>query len=683
MADYPLPILLIKPDLQLSDVYDVSAIEELQTDYKCFTEEDFQTALLQAQHEINLELLEEQEHATSAASRDSTPHVQARLSPIIPARHCQLIEVEQLEEDNIHKEEDYRGNRHHLSTKIVEPATRKDGTDISSKARMPQNESNASSQDNCKHTENSRTGRNEESTDIHAITDILDRLHTQVNTQEDTEDQTTIRPQAKEKVSPKKTRSKADASEEDIAYLEGNLVGMNRMFEELLQCIHYHQSQTFANRGSEDPTEKEKTSNRFKEFTARFNRQLYQASQQFVSLRTAMNRNYLSTGHKAIDMIKLKQLTRSCSNLLSSLVHFAPLAGGNFFPSRFQYYLELLVDTGTILSTLHLNSVADLARNLRRVESLHAQLQNKQMLHSTSQLQPAADNRSQLRSTTASTRKTASNSSNNMKCNSVLGGTPKSTQQQRSNLARSKQQQKQQQQQLVTQVNTKGVAKRNTQPIKTLPVNEISTIDAQRARPVFTRDWATQHGTGGITGEPMPQSVTTTDSHNTPTSSSKATVYRSLHSYLDKAAVAASMNNTITTLGEVDEGDLEEESLLEGVTPHESTVRIPGVSGNDAVISHQPLLDSKLLLDEAPTSRSKQTALKQVLNRVHNLELLALREQSKDDKSTSSVNPRDKNNAENRRPSTMVIPSVPDILDKIDVIKSDFLLIEQKYRFQS
>merc|ERR1719391_543291 len=50
---------MIKPDLQIDDIYDISEVDELRTELKFFTEDDLQAAILQAQKEINEELYRE------------------------------------------------------------------------------------------------------------------------------------------------------------------------------------------------------------------------------------------------------------------------------------------------------------------------------------------------------------------------------------------------------------------------------------------------------------------------------------------------------------------------------------------------------------------------------------------------------------------------------------------------
>ena len=152
---------------------------------------------------------------------------------------------------------------------------------------------------------------------------------------------------------------------EDVEHLNSSVRKINHTFSQLFECLDVNRNLV----GQQDPGEMDKSSRRSKEFNARFNRSLYQAEKELAGLKNGLNRGFLNTGIKTADCSRLKQLTRSCFNLLNNCLAFVPLAGScPPFPSRFMDLLELMVETGSLLSQVNVN-LLDFATNLREAEN--------------------------------------------------------------------------------------------------------------------------------------------------------------------------------------------------------------------------------------------------------------------------------------------------------------------------
>jgi len=124
-----------------------------------------------------------------------------------------------------------------------------------------------------------------------------------------------------------------------------------------------------------NPLEQEKVTKRTREFVTRFGRSLYQAKQQYLSLRHAVTKQSLSQGggsSQSQHLPKLVQLLRCCLQLLLSYLHHVPLSGGCYFPAIINDSLETLLDVGNLAADLQV-ATGPLAGNIRRLEEMFCQ----------------------------------------------------------------------------------------------------------------------------------------------------------------------------------------------------------------------------------------------------------------------------------------------------------------------
>ena len=118
-----------------------------------------------------------------------------------------------------------------------------------------------------------------------------------------------------------------------------------------------------------DVIEEERSRKRVKDFTCRIGRMLYQAKQNYITLKNAVTKAGFENKTTSHVDEKLAQLFVSSKNLLVSYLHFIPLSGGQMFPSIVSDVLDIILDIGNLTASLGF-STQNLSGNIRKLEQI-------------------------------------------------------------------------------------------------------------------------------------------------------------------------------------------------------------------------------------------------------------------------------------------------------------------------
>ena len=156
------------------------------------------------------------------------------------------------------------------------------------------------------------------------------------------------------------TAKKSDVS----SRLEYSLNLIEATFSDIFVAIEVN-----SNYQPRDIIEEERSRKRVKDFTCRVGRMLYQAKQNYITLKNAVTKAGFE--NKALPNIeeKLAQLFVSSKSLLGSYLHFIPLSGGQMFPSIVSDVLDTILDIGHLTASLGF-STKNLSINVRKLEQV-------------------------------------------------------------------------------------------------------------------------------------------------------------------------------------------------------------------------------------------------------------------------------------------------------------------------
>ena len=147
---------------------------------------------------------------------------------------------------------------------------------------------------------------------------------------------------------------------------------ISKTFDDIFSSIEVNK-----NYEPRDLVEKERTKKRLKDFNCRVSRMLYQAKQDFTTLRNRVNKAKFSNEALSDSSDKLSQLFLSIKNLLVSYLHYIPLSGGDIFPGVLTNILHLVLDVGNLSASMGY-STNDLSENVRKLEHLSSSRTMKQ-----------------------------------------------------------------------------------------------------------------------------------------------------------------------------------------------------------------------------------------------------------------------------------------------------------------
>ena len=169
------------------------------------------------------------------------------------------------------------------------------------------------------------------------------------------------------------TAKKSDVS----SRLEYSLNLIEATFSDIFVAIEVN-----SNYQPSDIIEEERSRKRVKDFTCRVGRMLYQAKQNYITLKNAVTKAGFE--NKATPNIeeKLAQLFVSSKSLLGSYLHFIPLSGGQMFPSIVSDVLDTILDIGHLTASLGF-STKNLSVNVRKLEQVISD-QNQKGVNSVS-----------------------------------------------------------------------------------------------------------------------------------------------------------------------------------------------------------------------------------------------------------------------------------------------------------
>ena len=170
---------------------------------------------------------------------------------------------------------------------------------------------------------------------------------------------------SKQNEDPRVNNTSNRVSKSDVGNrLEYSLSQIESTFGDIFVAIEVN-----SNYQPTDVIEEERSRKRVRDFTCRIGRMLYQAKQNYVTLKNAVTKAGFENKTTSHLDEKLAQLFVSSKSLLVSYLHFIPLSGGEMFPSIVSDVLDVILDIGNLTASLGF-STRNLSGNVRKLEQI-------------------------------------------------------------------------------------------------------------------------------------------------------------------------------------------------------------------------------------------------------------------------------------------------------------------------
>ena len=170
---------------------------------------------------------------------------------------------------------------------------------------------------------------------------------------------------SKQNEEPRVNNTSNRVSKSDVSNrLEYSLSQIESTFSDIFVAIEVN-----SNYQPTDVIEEERSRKRVRDFTCRIGRMLYQAKQNYVTLKNAVTKAGFENKTTSHVDEKLAQLFVSSKSLLVSYLHFIPLSGGQMFPSIVSDVLDVILDIGNLTASLGF-STRNLSGNVRKLEQI-------------------------------------------------------------------------------------------------------------------------------------------------------------------------------------------------------------------------------------------------------------------------------------------------------------------------